>query len=196
MALLALLCSLPGGAMTGAGEHQDAARLWADAVAARGGRDRLAAIRSFAIREQTTYARPTRPDMATGKVDQIVCELPDGWWEFLDYRPGEMGVSVRVLNAKTGLGWASHGGPAQPLRQPDTYVAYRMRQIQYVYFLETSAVHPNPLRASRVQLGSAPFDRVTAEIEGDEVDFYLDITTHLPARVEASRKITLKPGRH
>ena len=192
--LLVLLCTLLGSA-PGAGERQNAMTLWAEAVAAKGGRDRLAAIRSFAIREKTTFARSSRPDMGTGKVDQVVCELPDGWWEFLDYRPGQMGVSMRVVNARTGLGWASHGAAARPLLQPDTYVPYRMRQMQYVYFLETSAVQPNPLRASRVQLGSTLLDRVTAEVGGDEVDFYFDTATHLPVRVEASRKNTLKPPR-
>jgi hypothetical protein len=193
--LLAALCIFPGSARTAADGRQNAVTLWASAIAAKGGRDRLAAIRSFAIHEKTTFTRATRPDMATGKVDQIVCELPDGWWEFVDYRPGQMGYSVRVVNARTGMGWASHGGPARPLLQPDTYVPYRMRQVQYVYFLETSAVHPTPLRASRVQLGSNPVDRLEAEVEGDPVDFYLDVSSHLPVRIEVTRKITLKPPR-
>jgi hypothetical protein len=193
---LLVLLAVPGGtARTAQNDRRDAVALWASAIAAKGGEERLAAIRSFAVREKTTFKRPSRPDMAVGKIDQIVCELPDGWWEFLDYRPGQMGYSIRVVNTQTGLGWASHGGPARPFMKPETFTRDRMRQLQYVYFLQTSAVRPTPLRASRVQLGSRAVDRVEAEVDGDPVDFYLDAVTHLPVRIEVVRKTALKPPR-
>lgn len=193
--LLTLLCICAGNVRSAKDDRQNAATLWAGAIAAKGGYERLGAIRSFAIQEKTAFRRAALPEMAIGKVDQIVCELPDGWWEFLDYRPGQMGYSVRVVNARTGMGWASHGEPARPLLQPDTYTRYRMRQLQYVYFLETSSVRPTPLRASRVQLGSTLVDRIETEVDGDLVDFYLDANTHLPVRIEAVRKMALKPPR-
>ena len=65
---------------------------------------RLAAIHSFAIWEKTARLWPR----SVGKVSQIVCALPDAWWEFLDYRPGLMGFSVTAANARTGLGWSSY----------------------------------------------------------------------------------------
>jgi hypothetical protein len=192
--LLMLFCVSAGAGSTQE-DRQKAVTLWDQAVAAKGGRDRLAGIRSFAIQERTRFKRPTLPEMAVGKVDQIVCELPDGWWEFLDYRPGQMGYSVSVINVRTGLGWASYGGPARPLLRPDTNAAFRMRRLQYVYFLETRWVKPNPVRASRVQRGSKSVDRVETEIEGDLVVFDLDVNTHLPVRIETVHKITLKPPR-
>ncbi len=130
--VLALLCLFAGGA-GGQGDPLDAAAVWEQAIAAKGGRDRLHAIRSFAVRERYRLGRKVR-GIVGGKIDQIVCEPPDNWWEFLDYRPGEMGYSVRVVNVRTGAGWASHSGsPARPFMRPDTNTAYRLRQLQYVY---------------------------------------------------------------
>ena len=175
---------------------KDAARaLWEQAVAAKGGRERLAAIESFAIQQRTRFSRLTLRDMATGKVDQIVCVLPDAWWEFLDYRPGKLGYSVKTANARTGLGWATLGGPARPFLRPDTSLAYRMRQLQYVYFLETRTVRPAPIRASRARRGLTHVDRVETLVDDDLVVFDLDMKTHLPIRIETSRKITLPPAR-
>ena len=174
---------------------QTAATLWELAVAAKGGRDRLAAIDSFAIQLTTKFKRATLPEIAVGKIDQIVCTLPDGWWEFLDYGPGLMGRSVHVVNARTGLGWASHGGDGRPLLRPDTFTPFRMRQMQYVFFLQTRAVQPVPLRASRIVVGSRAIDRVETDVNGDAVIFDLDVSTHLPVRVETIHKITAKPPR-
>ncbi len=165
---------------------QKALTLWDQAISAKGGRDRLAGIRSFAIQQRTRFKGLMLREMAVGKVDQIVCELPDAWWEFLDYRPGLMGYSVLVVNARTGLGWASHGGPASPLLRRDTHTAFRMRQLQYVYFLETRSVQPTPLRASRVRHGFKSADRVETQIEDDLVVFDLDVNTHLPVRIDTT----------
>jgi hypothetical protein len=156
--LLTLFCVSAAAAGSTQEDRQKAVTLWDQAVAAKGGRDRLAGIRSFAIQKKTVFERPVRPDVAVGKVDQIVCELPDHWWEFLDYRPGLMGYFVDVLNTRSGLGWISLGGPVRPSPGPNAvladrrrqFIAFRMRQLQYVYFLETKSVQPNPLRAARV----------------------------------------------
>jgi hypothetical protein len=176
-------------------ERRQAEGLWEQAIIAKGGRDRLAAINSFAIREKTVFKAPTLPEMAVGKVSQVVCELPNLWWEFVDYRPGQMGYSVRIVNTATGLGWASHGGPTTSFLKPDTHTAYRMRQLQYVLFLETRWVRPTPVRAARVQLNLKPADRLETDVEGEQVVYFLDVSTHLPLRIETSRENPLKPPR-
>ena len=122
----------------------------------------------------------------------MACELPDQWWEFLDYRPGLMGYSVEILDTRSGRGWISFGGPARPLPGPKAdladqrrqFIAFRMRQLQYVFFLETFSVQPSPVRAARVRLGFRPANRVETDIEGERVVFYLDVNTHLPVRIE------------
>ena len=193
LSIVTMLCAFTGTGKTAQDDRRQAAALWERAVTAKGGRDRLATIRSFAIRETASRIRPVG-GVAGGKVDQIVCELPHGWWEFLDYRPGEMGYSVRVANAATGTGWASQSGaPATPFLRPDGFAAFRIRLLQLVYFLETRSVRPAPISTTTVRLRSKTVNRVVVEVDGDTVDFYLDGTTNLPVRVEAVRKTTLKP---
>ena len=196
--LLTCLC-VAGAVRDDAQEgRQTAVSIWEQAVAAKGGRDRLAGIRSFAIRKKTRFRGFMTRDVARGKVDQIVCELPDQWWEFLDYRPGLMGYSLEVVDVRSGMGWRSlGGGPARPLPGPNRsladrmrqHVAYRMRQLQYVYFLETRSTRPDPQRASRVWLGFRRADRVETEIEDDLVIFFLDLNTHLPVRIETVQTV-------
>ena len=173
---------------------QTAAALWEQAVAAKGGRERLAAIRSFAIYEETAFSKPL-PEFAPSKVHQILCELPDRWWEFLDYRPGKMGYSVTAANARTGLGWSTFGGPARPFLRRYTGLPHRLRRLQYAYFLETSAVRPTPTRASRVRLGLKTVDRIEAVFDVDIIVVDLDVDTHLPVRVETITPNTLPPPR-
>jgi hypothetical protein len=193
--LLVLLC-LPAASGQSPQDQRDTARtLWEQAVAAKGGRERLDAIQSFAIQKRTAFSRWRLRDMATGKIEQIVCALPDAWWAFLDYRPGKMGYSVQTANARTGLGWSTFGGPPRPFLRPNTDLAYRMRQLQYVYFLETRAVRPLPIRASPARRGLAPVDRVETLVDDGLVVFDLDVKTHLPVRIETSRRITLPPPR-
>ena len=197
-AVLTLSCLALAGARSATSlweDRQAAEALWEQAVAAKGGRERLAAIQSFSIQEKTEFGRLLLRDVAAGKVSQTVCALPDGWWEFLDYRPGKMGYSVLAANARTGLGWSTQGGPAGPFLRRYTGLAYRVRQLQYVYFLETSAVRPNVLRANHVRRGFKTFDRVETHVEGDLVVFELDRDTHLPVRIETSRTSTLPPPR-
>jgi hypothetical protein len=170
----------------------DALATWEAALAAKGGRPVLQRIHSFAIRETTLSNIRVRGVLA-GKVSQVVCELPSQWWEFVDYRPGKMGYSLIVVDAASGNGWATHGQPAQAFIRPDTWTPRRMRQLQYLYFLETTAVQPKPQRASRERIGSLVSDRLEAEVEGDSVVYYLSPATHLPFRVDVEMKVTATP---
>jgi hypothetical protein len=70
-----------------------------------------------------------------------------------------------------------------------------MRQLQYVYFLETRSVRPHPEHGSRMQLGSRSVDRVETLVDGELVIFDLDANTHLPVRIETVRESPLKPPR-
>ncbi len=171
-------------------DRAQAEALWNQAIAAKGGRERLGSIKSFAIKERAHFDKPTRPDMAVGQVEQIAVELPDLWWSFSDYRPGKMGYMVRVVNTTTGRHWATSNGSSGKTA-PDRSTGERLRRFEYVYFLETRWVRPTPLRASRVQLGGRSVDRVETEIDAQTVLFDLDIETHLPVRIET----TVTPAR-
>jgi hypothetical protein len=186
VSLLVMVCvSVVTGREAKSDDRAQAEALWNRAIAAKGGRERLSSIQSFAIKERALFDKPTRPDMAVGQVEQIVVELPDLWWSFSDYRPGKMGYMVRVVNTTTGRHWATaNGTPGKTA--PDRSTSERLRRFEYVYFLETRWVRPTPLRASRVQFGRRPVDRVETEIDGQPVVFELDVETHLPVRIETS----------
>src|SRR5689334_21700927 len=166
-------------------DRSPAETLWDQAIAAKGGRDRLNGIQSFAIKERARFDKPARPDMAVGQVEQIVVQLPDLWWSFSDYRPGKMGYCVRVVNTTTGRHWATSGGAASKTA-PDRSTGERLRRFEYVYFLETRWLQPTPLRASRAQLGRHPVDRVETAIDDQPVLFDLDVESHLPVRIETT----------
>ena len=168
-------------------DRSRAQALWEQAIAAKGGRERLSGIQSFALKEQSHFDTPRRPDMATGLVEQIVAALPDLWWSFEDYRPGKMGYSVAAVNTATGQQWANYNGkPARTGRDRST--GWRLRQLQYVYFLETRWVRPTPLRASRVRVGLRSVDRIETDFDGQAILFDLDVDTHLPMRIESPLK--------
>ena len=192
--ILVLSCAVILGAEPQQDDQRKAAALWDQAIAAKGGRERLAAIRSFAIYEKTVFRKPL-PEFASARVHQILCELPDRWWEFLDYRPGKMGYSVTAANAQTGLGWSTLGGAPRPFLRRYTGLATRVRQLQYVYFLETRTVRPVPVRASRATHRFNAVDRVETVFDDDRVVFDFDVKTHLPVRIEATLKSTLPPLR-
>ena len=193
--LFVMVCvSVATGREAMSDDRAQAEARWDQAIAAKGGRDRLSRIQSFAIKERAHFDKPTRPDMAVGQVEQIVVELPDLWWSFSDYRPGKMGYMISVVNTTTGRHWAtSNGTPARTA--PDRSTGERLRRFEYVYFLETRWVRPTPLRAARVRFGGRSVDRVETEIDGQAVLFDLDVETHLPVRIETSVKSDRPPVR-
>ena len=195
MTVVLLLCLSPVAAGDVQEDRQKAIDLWDAPSLQREAAHGWPAFRSFAVRERTDFNRILLRDIARGKVDQIVCQLPNDWWEFLDYRPGKMGYSVRVFKHTNRSGRASHGGPTRPFLRPDTNTAYRLRQLQYVYFLETRWVQPTPIRVSSDRLGWKSVDRLETLIDDDMVVFYIDVRTHLPRRIETVRKIAAKPPR-
>jgi hypothetical protein len=191
---LSTMVTGPGSARD---DRQAAVAAWEQAVAAKGGRDRLAALRGFAIKEHATFDKPTRPDMAVAHTEQIVVELPDRWWSFSDYRPGKMGYSVRAVNLRTGERWATYDG--QPAKTnsvlPDRVTGERLQQLQYVYFLETRWVRPAPARVTRAQHGGRAVDRIETAVDGQTVVFDLAADTHLPVRIETVVRTTVPPVR-
>src|SRR5262245_23838307 len=84
-----------------------ASELWEKAITAKGGRQRLHDIQSFAIGTAVpnTHASP----VAAGERSEFVSVLPDKFWRFVDYRPGSMGFSTEVWNGEKGDYWSATG---------------------------------------------------------------------------------------
>ena len=59
-------------------------------MAAKGGRDRLRAIRNFVVTSRQEFSRSPRPEVAVYEARERLAVLPDKLWEYTDYRPGLM----------------------------------------------------------------------------------------------------------
>ena len=172
------------------GPPRTAQTVWDQGIAAKGGRDALRAVRTFVIRESAprTGAEP----WASALMRTVVCQPPNGWWELVDYRPGRLGFSAHVADLATHAEWYSSGAEARPAMNTDrSIVPYSIEQVQLVYFLETAALHPTPVRL--VEGGEA--DAVEADLGGRPVVVHFDRRTHLPVRVEMTRAVRLPSGR-
>ncbi len=163
--------------------------LWARALAAKGGAERLHALRNFVITESAPFSKVTR--FAAQESSVIVCEPPGRWWEFLDYRPGLLGFGTRVLDLEKRLHFYSEGGDSRSgsVRPADLDgTLSRMTYVQLAYFMETAVVRP---RLGKVEAING-FDVVHSDVDGLAVSFYLDRRTHLPTHVEVIRTFTIK----
>lgn len=167
-------------------KRREAERLWEQAIAAKGGRERLHAVHNFVVTSKSSYKWSPRPDVATGISEESLYVLPGKWWSFWDYRPGKMGYGVDVLDFESQVGWiSSQGQPAVRIGRADLFddFKYRFRQAQFVYLMETEQVKPSLIRARTGRINLKKVDVVETVIDGARVDFYLSRETHLPLRI-------------
>jgi hypothetical protein len=162
-------------------ESVDAKAVWEEAIRAKGGRERLHTIRNFVTMSREEFPGSPRPDVITHAYYERLYILPNKLWEYYDSRPGKMGDDGlaldidhhRVLN-RPNLGSAQ--------RMYDDLV-YRLRNGQFLYFMETAYVQPEPVGLKRGRLDRRDIDVIETRVNGDRVEFSLDRHSHLPVRV-------------
>lgn len=184
-AVMAVAIILLGGAARPA-QDLEPSGLWNAMVAAKGGRERLHGIQTFAMSLATKFPGFSRQDVAPGVVEEWVVGLPSRLWAWFDYRPGTMGYSVQVWNQPRRLSWVSRGAQVVEVGErqwagQERHWLTELETLQAVYFLETAYVQPRPLSVRR-QSGS------TAEVEVSlphhtAVYYTVDLTTHLVTAV-------------
>ena len=180
------LTALPSGYRLAAEESAEATAVWEEAIRAKGGRERLHAIRNFVMTSHTEFADSPRPDVLTYADIECLYIPPNRLWEYVDSRPGRMGdrglaLDVdhhRVLNIPRNYipGWTSAQGAYDDL-------VYQLRNGQFLYLMETEHVRPEPVRLTRGRLDRLDVDIVETRVNGDRVEFSLDRRSHLPVRV-------------
>ena len=183
-ACLFLVVALPAVSASREGTPPNPHDLWAQALAAKGGVERLHAIRNFAVTESPETTSP-RDQAFLGPHDchVVVGEPPEKWWMADDYRPGKLGFSVHVINVAKGLDLNSSGEGSRRAGHPVGYEESkfeRTTRVQAVYFMETAALHLTPVSAEVVN----GLDVVHTDVDGYRVSFHLDRQTHLPVHVE------------
>lgn len=167
-----------------------AAAVWEQAIAAKGGRDRLRAVRNFVVSSREEFRSSPRPDVATYEYLECLYDLDGRLWEFSDHRPGLMGASGRIIDVRSRFAWGSVGRP-EPNAVPD--LLFRFVEGQYLYLMETAHIQPRPVSVRSERLRNLDVDIVETRVDDLRVDFALDRRTHLPVRVVTLR--TLRPER-
>ncbi|HEY0005398.1 MAG TPA: hypothetical protein VGB17_11365 [Pyrinomonadaceae bacterium] len=167
-----------------------AQRLWEQAIAAKGGRERLYAVSNFVVSSKSSFGLSPRPDVMAGVKEENLYVLPGKWWSFSDYRPGKMGYSIDVLDFERSTWWHTSPGKKVPLSprpevRQDVFNNFkeRFRQAQFIYLMETQWVKPTIVGARTEREGLRKMDVVETLIDGVRVDFYLDRQTHLPRKI-------------
>jgi hypothetical protein len=163
-----------------------ATTVWEQAIAAKGGRERLQSVRNFVVRSREDFSRSTRPDVATYETIERLYVVAGKLWEFVDHRPGLMGATGLILDSAHQQAWGSNGYPAKSA-YPE--LVYRLTEGQCVYLMETTTVRPKPVSVRSDRLRSSDVDIVETQVAGDRVDFYLDRTSHLPVRIVTFRNL-------
>jgi hypothetical protein len=148
--LFIVICTLAAQEPSPEAGRREAQALWEQMIAAKGGRERLAAIRSI---EETQHAELpklgrwwVKKDTHTQHVSVIV--PPDRMWQWADEGATVLGLSLIVCNR--GAGTAYTARPSRPvLATSDDVCGEGLLQAQLIYLNTSAGVHPEPVRVIR-----------------------------------------------
>jgi hypothetical protein len=167
------------------GARQEAEQLWQQMLTAKGGRDRLMAVRSMeqTQRQRIYAAKPRLKDTDTELVRFFA--FPDRMWQWFDGGSSVFGLSLNVYNLALGVHYLAY--PNEPLRklssgEPDGHFLW---EAQLIYLNESEWLHPQPMRMIRDKSIPRGVDAIETKLEGDHyrADFQLDKHTHLPVHI-------------
>lgn len=163
-------------------EEQQAARaMWAQAIAAKGGRERLHAVRNLAvIRQFVMTSEGKKYDVSEEKF----YAFPDRMYErdHIHDRTGPYSrLKVHACDFRVPVCW-EQTNLREPYRLPD--VSKEATPSGWFYLMETKWEQPKPLRTFTERVGFTKYDVVQTVVRNLRVDFYLDRQTHLPALIK------------
>lgn len=163
--------------------RQKAARLWEEAIAAKGGRERLYSVKNMVISSTADYV--TRLGKKNNVRTVALYVFPNRFWDWSDYRPDVFGVSMHMYNYETKMKYViTLGEPYHALEpiEPNEKKESQTRGL-VSYLLETEWLKPIPTSVSREKIGRRQVDVVQTRLDGQRVDFAFDRATHLLIRL-------------
>jgi hypothetical protein len=164
--------------------RQEAEQVWKQMLVAKGGRDRLMAVRSMeqTQRQRIYAAKPRLKDTDTELVRFFA--FPDRMWQWFDGGSSVFGLSLDVYNLALGVHYLAFPGEVRKLSagEPDGHFLW---EAQLIYLNESAWLHPQPMRVTRDGDVPREVDAIETKLEGDyyRADFHVDKRTHLPARI-------------
>lgn len=164
--------------------EQEARVLWEQAIAAKGGIDKLQSVQNMFISSRAEYTTHQGKRNSTKEEELLV--FPDKQWLWTDMRPDVFGLRVEMYNyeARTFYILAPDDSDKE-IHQLADYKKWEESPLlitQVLYFMETSWVKPVPIAVRRGEVRKHTVDIVQTQVNGKRVDFALDPITHLPVR--------------
>jgi hypothetical protein len=164
-------------------QQEEAVRVWEQAIAAKGGRERLHTVSNMVISTRGNYSSRL---LKKGRVRrEEVLVLPNKYWFLDDYRPDVFGLTISMYNYDTNMKYViSEGDPHHRLESiPESRRNRALRNNQLSFLLETKWLEPTPIKATTGRIGLRSVDIVQTTVNGERVDFAFERKTHLPIRV-------------
>lgn len=164
-------------------QPEEAIRIWEQAIAAKGGRQRLHSVHNMVISTRGEYTTSLFKKNQVRREELLV--FPNKYWFLDDYRPDVLGLTISMYNYDTNMKYViSEGEPNHPPESiTETQRNKALRNAQLSFLLETQWLKPTLVKASAGRIGLRPVDIVQTAINGERVDFAFDRKTHLPVRV-------------
>jgi hypothetical protein len=171
---------------------EEARRIWEQAIAAKGGHERLYAVQNMAVSTEGDYLT------SSGKRNKVSTKalfvFPNKVWRWIDYRPDVFGLTVEMYNFDKGISYTVTPADTSPrlrsIPSSETSMAHTYGLLSYL--LETSWMKPTVIGLSTAKIGSRTVDVVHTTLrnnveggpsENRQIDFAFDRETHLPIRV-------------
>lgn len=164
------------------GDRARAVQLWEQAIAAKGGRERLKGVRSV-------FKSMQMPRSFTKHwIDwnwQSLYVLPDKFWLWNDQRGTVFGLSITMFNLGRDLRYFTSTNPPPGVQKSAPSIADReeLFELQWVHLMETESKKPQPVTAWAEKLGRQKVDVVRAAVDGRAIDYFLSSETHLPVQI-------------
>jgi hypothetical protein len=178
------------GAAAATARTMNAQTLWDQAVAAKGGRTRLRAVRSLVTTSVLTSYRDPSFRVAT----QRLYVFPSKRWQLVEFRPGNRRSTMMVFDLDRRIRFNETGGPLPWTSGQANVFRYEMVHGQFMYLLESDYFRPRVTRARAGQVNARRVDMIETIVSVDmsagpaevRVEYALDRQTHLPIRMTVS----------
>ena len=129
-------------------QQKESARLWEQAIAAKGGRDRLYEVHNLVISSRGKYRSRLSKNNQVRREELFV--FPNKYWFWDDYRPDVFGLRVSMYNYDTNMKYVI--SDSEPDHQPEAITNGQrnkaLRNEQLSSLLETRWLKPTIVKSS------------------------------------------------
>jgi hypothetical protein len=163
--------------------QEEARHLWEQAIAAKGGRERLRAVRNMVVSTHGEYTTSLLKRNQVRREELLV--FPNKYWFLDDYGQDVFGLRITMYNYDTNVKYIISEGEPHHAPEPITEMQRNkaLRNGQLSFLLESQWLKPILVKASTGIIGLHPVDIVQTTVGDERVDFAFDQKTHLPIRV-------------